>query len=122
MKLLSARVLVPVAVLVIAWGGAHLLGTRSLGVTPATWPSATAEPGMTSPGAGPVPPGLSGPTPAPSASAGGSGGVPLLPGALQQLNGNTRDTAVGLYALLTQLEAALRDDLRQLVQRLEPGR
>jgi hypothetical protein len=33
--------------------------------------------------------------------------VPILPGALQQLNGDTRDTAVGLYAL---------------VQRLEPGR
>jgi hypothetical protein len=48
--------------------------------------------------------------------------VPILPGALQQFNGDTRDTAVGLYALIQQLESALRSDLQQLVQRLEPGR
>jgi hypothetical protein len=37
-------------------------------------------------------------------------------------SGDTRDTAVGLYALIQQLESALRSDLQQLVQRLEPGR
>jgi hypothetical protein len=48
--------------------------------------------------------------------------VPILPGALQQLDGSTRDTAVGLYALLQQLEQALVTHLQQLAHQLEPGR
>jgi hypothetical protein len=41
---------------------------------------------------------------------------------MQQLNGDTRDTALGMDALITQLEHAVAGDLQQLVQRLEPGR
>jgi hypothetical protein len=41
---------------------------------------------------------------------------------MQQLNGDTRDTALGMYALITQLEAAVGGNLQQLLQRLEPGR
>jgi hypothetical protein len=61
-------------------------------------------------------------TPSPSPSASGDAGIPVLPGALQQLNGSTRDTAVGLYALIQQIEAALRTHLQELAQQLEPGR
>jgi hypothetical protein len=120
MKLLSARVLVPVAVVVIAWGGAHLLTAHNLAVTPATWPSSATAPSPTTAGTRALPPGLS--TPASPSLSSGASAVPILPGALQQLNGDTRDTAIGLYALIQQLENALRSDLQQLVQRLEPGR
>ncbi len=120
MKVLSARLLVPVAVVVIAWGGAHLLGAQNLAVTPSNWPASTAAPSPTTAGTGALPPGLS--TPALPSPSSGASSVPILPGALQQLNGDTRDTAVGLYALIQQLESALRSDLQQLVQRLEPGR
>jgi hypothetical protein len=53
---------------------------------------------------------------------GPGGAVPILPGALRQLDGSTRDTAVGLYALLQQLEQALVTHLQQLASQLEPGR
>jgi hypothetical protein len=119
MPLLSARLLVPLAVVVLAWGGAHLLSSHNLAVTPAVWPaSATPSSGPT--GASAAAPGsnalVPSPTPAP-----GNGAIPILPGALQQLNGSTRDTAVGLYALVKQLEAALRSRLEQLAHQLEPG-
>jgi hypothetical protein len=61
------------------------------------------------------------PTPGASAPATG-GGIPFLPGALQQLNGATGNTAVGIYALVQQLEAALSSRLEQLSHQLEPGR
>ena len=118
MPLLSRKLLVPVAVIVVAWGGAHLLASRStVAVEPATWPAVA-------PGAAPSPsPGLATgvpvtPTPAPSTGA----DIPILPGALQQLNGDTRDTALGMYALITQLESTLGGRLQELVQQLEPGR
>jgi hypothetical protein len=41
---------------------------------------------------------------------------------LKQVDGSTRDTAVGLYALLQQLEQALVAHLQQLARQLEPGR
>jgi hypothetical protein len=122
MPLLSPRWLVPVAVAVLAWGGVQLLGSHNLAVTPAVWPAAatpastprdTAAAGSAASNAL-VPP----PTPAPGSSA----GVPVLPGALRQLNGSTRDTAVGLYDLIQQLEEALRSRLEQLAHQLEPGR
>jgi hypothetical protein len=119
MPLLSARLLVPCALVVLAWGGLHLLGGHSATVTPAAWPAGTAAPTAT-PGVA-VAPATSLPA-SPSPAAGGIGGIPILPGALQQLNGSTRDTAVGLYALIQQLEAALRTHLQQLTQQLEPGR
>jgi hypothetical protein len=118
MPLLSARLLVPVAIVVVAWGGLHALGAHNLAVMPATWPGSSAAPAAT-PGDRGIP--VSTP-PSPSPAAGGASGIPVLPGALQQLNGSTRDTAVGLYALVQQLEAALRAHLQQLAQQLEPGR
>jgi hypothetical protein len=60
--------------------------------------------------------------PSRSPAAGSPGTVPILPGALDKLNGDTRDTAIGLYALIQQLEEALRGHLQRLVQHLEPGR
>ena len=118
MRPVSARWLVPIAVVVLAWGGVHFLGSRDIPVTPATWPSAATTAAST-------PPALtsSGATPAvPSASpAAGKGAIPLLPGALRQLNGSTRDTATGLYALVQQLEDAFRAHLEQLIGQLEPG-
>jgi hypothetical protein len=41
---------------------------------------------------------------------------------LRHVDGSTRDTAVGLYALLQQLEQALVSHLQQLAGQLEPGR
>ncbi|MGH7721548.1 MAG: hypothetical protein ACRENL_01765 [Candidatus Dormibacteria bacterium] len=121
MPLLSARLLVPVAVVILAWGGAHLLTSHNLAVTPATWPAAP-TPGGTpeAAAAARAAPGAATAAPSPSPSAGAA--IPILPGALRQLNGSTRDTAVGLYALLQELERALGTNLEQLVQQLEPGR
>ncbi|MEO8897690.1 MAG: hypothetical protein ABI473_03155 [Candidatus Dormibacter sp.] len=119
MRLLSPRILVPAAIVLVGWGGAHLLTqSSSLAVQPATWPVAS------SPSAAPAPatPVTAGTGPAPSSTPSPSGGIPILPGALQQLNGDTRDTAIGLYALIQQLEAALRGHLDDLVRQLEPGR
>jgi hypothetical protein len=118
MPLLSPRLLVPVAVVILAWGGAQLLSSRNLAVSPAVWPSSAATPSSVPAGtaAGPAVPG------APSPSAGGDPGIPILPGALRQLNGSARDTAVGVYALIQQLERALRSHLEQLAGQLEPGR
>lgn len=115
MRLLSPRLLIPLAVVVVVWGGTHLLASHDLSVTPAQWPVAgpTASPAPSLVGVVPAIP-----TAAPSP---GPAGVPILPGALQQLNGSTRDTAVGLYALIQQLQAALRSRLEQLVKQLEPG-
>ena len=118
MRLLSPRLLVPLAALVIAWGGVHIVTARQVSVAPAAWPFAAP-----SPAAAPAPQlPLSGPSPAASPGAGDPGGVPFLPGALQQLNGSTRDTAVGLYALIQQLEAALEGHLDALIRQVEPGR
>jgi hypothetical protein len=58
----------------------------------------------------------------PPAASGPAGSIPILPGALRQLNGDTRDTAIGMYALIRQLEAALAGHLSDLVRQLEPGR
>jgi hypothetical protein len=114
MRLLSPRLLVVLAVVVVAWGGIHLLGSQNVAVTPAVWPVAD-------PSASPVPAAAATasvaatPTPSPAAA------IPVLPGAMQQLNGSTRDTAVGLYAVIEQLEEALRIHFDQLVKQLEPG-
>jgi hypothetical protein len=120
MRWLSPRILVPATIVLVGWGGAHLLLTQSssLAVQPATWPLAASTPSAaptaaisSAPGTGAAQP----PTPNPA------GGIPILPGAMQKLNGDTRDTAVGLYALIQQLEAALRSHLGDLVRQLEPG-
>lgn len=119
MRLLSPRILVPATIVLVGWGGARLLTQPSgLAVQPATWPLAASTPSgaptaaiPAATGAGAAPPAI--PNPA--------GGIPILPGALQKLNGDTRDTAVGLYALIQQLEAALRSHLGDLVHQLEPG-
>jgi hypothetical protein len=122
MPLLSPRLLVPVAVVILAWGGAHLLSSHNLAVSPAVWPSSGATPSSVPAGtaAGPVVPGAAAAAPSPSARE--DAGIPILPGALRQLNGSTRDTAVGVYALIQQLEQALRSHLEQLAGQLEPGR
>lgn len=119
MRLLSARILIPAAIVVMAWGGAHLLAQpHSAAVEPAAWPGAALTPS-----AAPQPTISTAPlaASAPALAAPRSGGIPILPGALQQLNGDTRDTAIGLYALIQQLEAALRGHLSDLVRQLEPG-
>jgi hypothetical protein len=118
MRLLSPRLLIPLAVLVVVWGGAHLLTSHDVSVSPAVWP-VTAPTASPAPGAAAPVPAVPTAAPSPSAS---TGGIPILPGALQQLNGSTRDTAVGLYALIQQLEEAMRSRLEQLVKQLEPGR
>jgi hypothetical protein len=100
------------------WAGLHALGNRNVAVTPITWPTASMPP---APSREPSVP-LSAAVPSPAPSADGVPGVPVLPGALQQLNSSTRDTAVGLYALIQQLEQALGTHLKQLAQQLEPGR
>jgi hypothetical protein len=122
MPLLSARLLVPVAVVVLAWGGIHLLTSHNLAVTPAVWPAAASTPSSVPAAAAvaPAPPPAAAPSSSPSP--GNHASIPILPAALQQLNGSTRDTAVGLYALIQQLEQALRTHLEQLAQQLEPGR
>jgi hypothetical protein len=119
MALLSARLLIPVAIVVVAWGGIHALSAQNLAVTPAVWPGVAASLAAT-PRDASVPAPSAASSPAPSAS--GLGAIPVLPGALQQLNGSTRDTAVGLYALIQQLEQSLRTHPQQLAQQLEPGR
>ena len=110
---LPLRLLGVVAALVVAWGAIHIATSRSLTPVPVAWPSpaATASP---APLALPVAPAT------PASSSGGA--IPFLPGALQQLDGSTRDTAVGLYALIQQLETAVGHRLQQLAQQLEPGR
>ncbi len=118
MRLLSPRLLIPLAVVVTVWGGVQLLTTHNIAVTPAVWPIAASPSPPPQAGAAAIP---TAQAPAPSPSASG-GAVPLLPGAMRQLNGSTRDTAVGLYALIQQLESALRAHLEQLVRQLEPGR
>lgn len=119
MPLLSARLLIPLAVVVVAWGGLHLLEGNAVTVTPATWPGASTSAAPSEPAAPAMP---VAPSPSPSAAAPGGSNIPLLPWALQQLNGSTRDTALGLYGLVQQLERALRDHLKQLARQLEPGR
>ncbi len=117
MRLLSARVLIPLAVVVVTWGGVHLIGSHdNVAVAPAVWP--TAEP-VTSPSAGA---GLPAAVASPAAAPASAGTIPVLPAALGQLNRSTRDTAVGLYTVIQQLEDALRIRLDQLVKQLEPGR
>jgi hypothetical protein len=119
MRLLSPRILVPATIVLIGWGGAHLLTHSSdLAVQPATWPLAAPTPSAAPTPA--IPAALGTGAAQPSAS-NPAGGIPILPGALQKLNGDTRDTAVGLYALIQQLEAALRSHLGDLVRQLEPG-
>ena len=117
MRLLSPRLLIPIAVVVVVWGGAHLLTSRDLSVSPAVWP-VVAPTASAAPGQSALTPAIPAAAPSPSPA----GDIPILPGALQQLNGSTRDTAVGLYAVLQQLEEAVRSRLEQLVQQLEPGR
>lgn len=119
MRLLSPRILVPAMIVLVGWGGAHLLTQSSnLAVQPATWPLAAATPSAAPPAAIPA---ATGAVTAQPAMPNPAGGIPILPGALQKLNGDTRDTAVGLYALIQQLEAALRSHLGDLVRQLEPG-
>jgi hypothetical protein len=120
MPLLSARMLVPIAVVVLAWGGVHLLSPQNLAVSPAVWP-AQAAPSPSPPAVVAVAPPSSSPAGA-SLAPGPGGEVPILPGVLKQVDGSTRDTAVGLYALLQQLEQALVTHLQQLARQLEPGR
>lgn len=115
MRLLSARVVVALAAVMVAWGAGHLLISHDVSVTPAVWPGATPAPSApAAPVAIPSSPSTSSPA--------ASGGIPVLPGALQQLNTDTRDTAIGLYGLVTDIEAALAGQLGNLVQTLEPGR
>ena len=52
MPLLSARLLVPVAVVVLAWGGIHLLTSHNLAVIPAVWPAAASTPSSVPRGCG----------------------------------------------------------------------
>jgi hypothetical protein len=113
MRLLSPRLLVPVAVVVLVWAAAHLLASHDVAVTPAAWPQAAPTASAAPAAALVTAAAVASPSP---------GAIPILPGALQQLNGSTRDTAVGLYALLQQLEAATRSRLEQLAKELEPGR
>ena len=117
MRLLSPRVLIPLAVVVLAWGAVHLLGSHNVSVTPAVWPVAAPTP---SPSAGAAATSTAVPSPAPAPSDAAT--IPILPGAMRQLNGSTRDTAMGLYAVIQQLEEALRTRLDALVKQLEPGR
>ncbi len=116
MRLLSPRLLVVLALVVVAWGGIHLLGSHNAAVSPAVWP--VAEPSASAVAGGSALP-TAGPSPDPAPTAGGD--IPLLPGAMRQLNGNTRDTAIGLYAVIQQLEDALRVHFDQLIRQLEPG-
>ena len=118
MALISPRVLIPLAVLVTAWGGFHLLDSHGTAVSPTVWPLRAPAPER--PGEPTAPPATA-PQPATSPATPG-GGVPFLPGALQQLNGETVDAATGIYALLQELEDALRRHLELLAGRLEPGR
>jgi hypothetical protein len=113
MPSLSLRVVVPVAALVVAWGGLQLLTSHRLEVSPGAVPSAPAT--ATSPG---VLPSIA---PRPSPTGSGTGEVPILPGALRELNGATRDTAVGMYALLRELENALRRQLERLARNAGRG-
>lgn len=115
MRLLSPRLLVLLAVVVVAWGGIHLLGSHNVSVTPAVWPVAE-------PSASPPPSAAATATAAPTPTPSGTAAIPVLPGAMRQLNGSTRDTAMGLYAVIQQLEEALRTRLDELVKQLEPGR
>lgn len=117
MSLVPLRVLLPLGAVVVLWGAAHLIGGHSGVVSPAVWPISAATP---TPLAS-APATVSVPTPAVS-TPGGSAVIPFLPGALQQLNGQTAGTAVGIYALLQQLETALSSRLAQLSHQLEPGR
>jgi hypothetical protein len=117
MPFLSARVLVPIAVVLLAWGGVHVLGSHNFSVTPATWPATATTPSAPAVVSPAAPSAAAIPSPAV-----GNGVVPILPGALRQLNGSTRDTAMGLYALIQQLEDAFRSHLDQVIQQLEPGR
>ena len=117
MPFLSARVLVPVAVVLLAWGGVHVLGSHNFSVTPATWPAP-----VTTPSSAPAVVSAAAPTAAVIPSPVANAVIPILPGALRQLNGSTRDTATGLYALIQQLEDAFRAHLDQVIQQLEPGR
>ena len=123
MRLLSARILIPVAVVVVGWGAVHLISGRgTLLAQPSTWPVATAS-ATAAPGGGAAPPSQATLTPQPAASQPPPTGLPpFLPGVMQQLNGDTRETALGMAALLGQLEHAVAGDLEQLVQQLEPGR
>jgi hypothetical protein len=113
---LSPRLLVPLALIVVAWGAVHVLGSHNVSVLPAAWPAAQPTPSAAPSLAIATAPPVSAPAP-PDAAA-----VPVLPGAMRQLNGSTRDTAIGLYALIQQLEGALRSHLEQVVKQLEPGR
>ena len=115
MRLLSPRLLVLLAVVVVAWGGIHLLGSHNVSVTPAVWP--VAGPGLPRQRSA-----AAAASPAPTLTPSGTAAIPVLPGAMRQLNGSTRDTAMGLYAVIQQLEEALRTRLDELVKQLEPGR
>ena len=116
MALVSPRILVPISAVVIVWGAAQFLGSHSAVVSPAVWPIVAATPAPFAPAPGTLA------VPTPDAPAPATGGIPFLPGALQQLNGATGNTAVGIYALVQQLEAALSSRLEQLSHQLEPGR
>ena len=109
------RLLLPLAVVIAGWGAISALTSHPLTISPAVWPGATAAPAP-APGAGALP------TAAPASPTPSGGTVPFLPGALQQLNGSTRDTATGLYGIIQELEGAVGGKLRDLVRSLEGGR
>ena len=103
------------AVTVVAWGAVHVVSTPPAAVTPAVWPSGAGAATST-----PLP--SLGVASASSSPAAAPGGVPFLPGAMQQLNASTETTATGIWALLQELEIALGQRLGALVRQLEPGR
>jgi len=109
-------ILLLVVAVVVAWGGVHLLSATPVSVAPATWPGTGAAAASPSPASLTI----AAAPPAPSATAGTD--VPILPGAMQQLNASTETTATGIWALLQELETALGQRLGALVGQLEPGR
>ncbi len=116
MRLLSLRVLVPLTAVVLGWGVVHVLTSHNVSLAPAVWPLAAPSASASAAAALPTA------TPSPASAPPSSGAIPILPDALRQLNGSTRDTATGLYAVIRQLEEALRSHFDQLVRQLEPGR
>lgn len=116
MRILSPRVVVPLALVIVGAGALHLLGARGTPVVPATWPGA---PGAPSP---PPAPEVVAPAPARSPAGGSApGGLPVLPGALHQLDQEARHTASGLWELVNELGAAVRAQVERLRRQLEPS-
>lgn len=116
MRILSPRVVVPLALVVVAAGALHLAGARGTPVVPATWPAAPAGPPP------PAAPEVVVPAPARSPAAGrDTAGLPVLPGTLHQLDQAARHTATGLWELVNELGAAVRAQVERLRRQLEPS-